>query len=263
MRRKINFSIGIIGAILILSSCRSNTDLIYMQNLTPGEIQSATPMTLNEYLLRKGDNLYVQVTSLNAEVNALFNPGYGTTYSGGTSQQYGSLSAQYINGYQIDQDGNIDLPIIGKVNLVNQTIPEAKVTLMEVVNEYFKEASVNVKLLSFKYTVMGEVYSPGVYYNYNNVCSILEAISQAGGITDYANLKNVSLLREGETGVRSIDVDLSDKTLISSEAYFMQPNDVIYIAPDKYKNTRLNSSLYSLGLSTVSILVVILNFLAK
>ncbi len=245
-----------------LYSCKSNKDLIYMQNLSEGIVGQGAPFSTDNYQLRKDDNLYIQVSSLNPEVNQLFNPSSGGTgYSGSTAQLYGSLSAQYLNGYQVDQDGNVELPIIGKVNVAGKTIPHAKKLLMEKVSEYFKEATVSVKLLSFKYTVIGEVTKPGVYYNYNSTCTLLEAISQASGTTDYARLKNVTVVRETEEGKKSIKVDLSDKMLLSSEAYYLQPNDVVYVSPDKYKNTRLNSSLYTLTLSTISTLIVILKYL--
>ena len=232
----------VIVVIICLYSCRSSRELTYFQNLPEKHTQQENLFSTSNYQLRPDDNLYIQITSLSPEVNQLFNPSAGTGYASGTSQQYGSLSAQYINGYQVDQDGNIDLPIIGKVNILGKTIVQAKDLLMEKVNEYFKEAMVSVKLLSFKYTVMGEVASPGVYYSYNNFCTILEAISQASGTTDYAQLKNVVVLRENEDGKQSIKVDLSDQALLTSEAYYLHPNDVIYVAPDKYKNTHLNSS---------------------
>ena len=243
------------------SSCKPNKDLVYLQNLPQDEVQPRVPFSTTSYRLRESDNLYIQVNSINPDVNQLFNPSSGSGYSAGTAQQYGSLSAQYINGYQVSQDGNIEMPIIGNIQVMGKTISEAKELVIEKVNEYFKEATVTVKLLSFKYTVMGEVASAGVYYNYNHTCTLFEAISQANGTTDYAKLKNVLVLRETPEGTRSLKIDLSDKAVLSSEAYYLQPNDVVYVAPDKFKNTRLNASMYSLMLSTVSTLIVILKFL--
>ncbi|MCW0481888.1 polysaccharide biosynthesis/export family protein [Gaoshiqia sediminis] len=249
--------------LFLLNACKSNKELMYLQNLPQRELQQGIPFSVHEYQLRTSDNLYIQVTSLNPEVNLLFNPSSGTGYSAGTAQQYGTLSAQYLNGYQIDPDGNVELPIIGKVPVLGKTVAQAKEGIVERVSEYFKEATVTVKLLSFKFTVMGEVARPGVYYNYNNTCTILEAISQASGTTDYSRLRKAMVLREQEGGSYSIEVDLTDKALLSSEAYYLQPNDVIYVTPDKYKNTRLNASLYALMLSTVSTFIVILKFLGE
>ncbi len=263
MKNKLSFNFFVLFVLVLFSSCKTSKDLIYLQDLTPQEKLVTSPLTLNEYQIRKGDNLYVQVTSVNPEVSMLFNPSSGSGTGSYASQMYNSLSGQYIYSYQVDQDGNIDLPVVGLVDVEGQTIPEAKTSIYNSVNEYFKEVSVSVKLLSFKYTVMGEVNSPGIYYNYNNLCSIFEGISNANGTTDYASLESVTVLRETKDGIQSYNVDLSDKSLITSEVYYLQPNDVIYIAPDRYKNTRLNSSLYSLALSTVSTLIVILGFLAN
>ena len=253
----------VLMVIINLCSCRSNKDLLYLRNLPQDEVQSEIPYSTTEYPLQVNDNLYIQIASLNSDVNQLFNPQTGNGVSAGTTQQYGSLTAQYINGYQVDQDGNIDLPIIGKIYVIGETMSQTKDLLMVKVNEYFKEATVTVKLLSFKYTVMGEVSTPGVYYNYSHTCTLFDAISQANGTTDYAQLKNVLVLRQTVNGTKSIKIDLSDKSTLSSEAYYLKPNDVVYVAPDRFKNTRLNASMYSLMLSTVSTFIVILKFLGS
>lgn len=252
-----------VATLFTLFSCKSNEDLIYLQNLPYGDVETADPFSVTEYRLKKGDNLYVQVKSIDPEVTQLFNPMVGGGYAAGTSQQFGTQSSIYINGYQLDSEGNIELPVVGLVYVEGKTLEESKKLLMQRVSEFFKQATVTVKLLSFKYTVMGEVAMPGVFYNYNDDCTILEAISQANGTTDYAKLKGVLVLRRGPNGNKSIPVDLSDKSLIDSEAYFLRPNDVIYVSPDKYKNTRLNSSLYALALSSISTLVVILKFMGE
>ena len=249
------------GVAASLCSCKSNKELVYLQNLPQEEVQPEIPFSTTDYELRKNDNLYIRITSIDPDVTRLFNPSSGLGYNSGTTQQYGSLSAQYINGYQIGQDGNIVLPIIGKIQVLGKTIAQTEELLTVKLNEYFKEVTVTVKLLSFKYTVMGEVTTPGVYYSYNHTSTLFEAISLAKGTTDYARLKNVLVLRQTPDGPKSIKVDLSDKSVLSSKAYYLQPNDVVYVAPDKFKNTRLNASMYSLMLSTVSTLIVILKFL--
>ena len=259
--RNTNLLLYAVAVLFALLSCKSNEELIYLQNLPYGEVETADPFSVTDYRLKKGDNLYVQVKSIDPEVTQLFNPMVGGGYAAGTSQQFGTQSSIYINGYQLDSEGNIELPVVGLVYVEGKTLEESKKLLMQRVSEFFKQATVTVKLLSFKFTVMGEVARPGVFYNYNDDCTILEAISQANGTTDYAKLKNVLVLRRSPDGNKSIAVDLSDKSLIYSEAYYLRPNDVIYVSPDRYKNTRLNSSLYALALSSASTLIVILKFL--
>jgi len=248
-------------ALALFSSCKSNKELIYLQNLPEGEVVQSVPFSTDRYHLRPGDNLYIQVASINPEVNQLFNPAMASGGGAGTAQMFNSVSGQYLNGYLIDQDGRIELPIIGGVDAQGKTLQEVKDTLVKRVSEYFKEATVTVKLLNFKVTVMGEVSRPGVIYAYNNTFTLLEAISQAGGTTDYSRLKKALVIRETPKGTVNMEVDLTDKAFLTSQAYFLQPNDVIYVWPDKYKNTRLNAPMYSLMLSTISTLIVILKFM--
>ena len=248
---------------VVFASCKSTQEITYLQNLPEGEVQQGILFSTNDYALRVGDNLFIQVTSMNPEVNQLFNPAMaGGGSGGGTGQQFASLAGQYVNGYQLDGDGDVELPIIGKVALQGATLAEAKKILDEKVAEYFKEAMVTVKLLSFKYTVLGEVSSPGVFYNYSNTCTILEAISNARGTTDTSKLRSAKVVREKNDGTYSIDIDLTDKSLLSSAAYYVHPNDVIYVSPDRsFKNAKLNAPLYSLMLSTISTAVVLISFI--
>lgn len=247
---------------MVLASCKSNSELIYLQNLPAGETIRSQPFSTDSYHLRPGDNLYIQVASLNAEVNQLFNPVMSQS-SQGIGQQFNSPSTQYISGYLIDSAGRIDLPVIGEIEAAGKTIAEVKKALIERVAEYFKEATVTVKLLNFRVTVLGEVAQPGVQYVYNNTCTLLEALSQARGTTDFSRLKKALVIRETPQGTTNIEVDLTDKSFLSSPAYYLHPNDVVYVWPDRYKNTRLNAPMYSLMLSTVSTLVVILKFMSE
>jgi len=263
MKSKISIcNLVVVLCIGLFVSCKSTREITYLQNLPEGEIQQGILYSTNDYTLRVGDNLFIQVTSMNPEVNQLFNTSMSGNQYGGAAQQYASPSGSYISGYQLDGEGNIELPIIGPVFLQGATIAEAKKVLDEKVSEYFKEAMVTVKLLSFKYTVMGEVSYPGVFYNYNNTCTILEAIGNARGTTDTSKLNKAKVVREGRDGTYSIDVDLTDKSLLSSPVYYIHPNDVIYVSPDKsFKNRNLNAPLYSLMLSTVTTAVVVMSFL--
>ena len=245
-----------------IGSCKSSKELTYLQNLPAGSIQTKPEFSTEDYRLRESDNLYVQVISINPEVSQLFNPTGGSGNTSGTTQQYGTESAQYINGYQVDNSGFIELPVAGKVYVLNKTLIEARELIYQQIKLYFKEVTVYVKLLSFKYTLLGEITKPGVYYSFRNSCTILDAISQASGTTDYAKLRNVVVLRERENQKQSIKIDLTDQSLLNSEAYYLQPNDVVYVSPDgRFKNTKLNASVYSLMLSTVTTLIVILKFI--
>jgi polysaccharide export outer membrane protein len=147
------------------------------------------------------------------------------------------------------------------VALAGRSLKEAQEIIQTKVDEYIKNATVKVKLLSFKVTVLGEVKSPGVYYNYNNKMTVLDGISMASGVTDYGRIQKVLVLRPTDSGSKTFRLDLSNKKFLASEAFFLQPNDVVYVEPDKYKNLKLNSSAYSLVLSTLSTIVLFLNLI--
>jgi polysaccharide export outer membrane protein len=194
---------------------------------------------------------------MNPEISQLYNPAQSIGGQQGTQNLYSQLPDQYLNGYQVDLNGNISLPIIGNIGVAGLTQLEAQEKVQEHADEYLKDASVKVKLLNFRVTVMGEVTTPGVYYNYNSSLSVLEAISMANGITNHAKINRVLVIRTNDNESKTYRIDLSNKNFLKSEAFFLQPNDVVYIEPHKIKNTDMNSNVYSILLSTVSTAVLI------
>jgi polysaccharide export outer membrane protein len=246
---------------LLNSSCKTSKNLVYLNNTQDDELLVDMPESTDEYTIKVNDNLFVDIKSLSPEVNAIFNPAQSGGTQGGTQQNYGQVSGQYLNGFLVDLRGNINLPIIGFVNVLDKTLEEARSEIQSKADEYIKDATVKVKLLSFKVTVMGEVKNPGVYYNYTNSLTVLEGISMANGVTDYARIKKVLVLRPTPKGSKTHRLDLTDKRFLNSKAFFLQPNDVVYVEPDKYKNVKLNSPMYSLFLSTISTLILVFNVL--
>jgi polysaccharide export outer membrane protein len=243
----------------LLTSCKPNKDLIYLNNITDQEEQTGLPGPVPVYLVKTADNLYIDIQTTDPEINVLFNPTKGLGTTGGTQQNFGQESSQYLNGFLVDIEGNVNLPIIGKVAVAGMSLPQVQDAVQLSADEYLKEAVVRVRLLSFKVTVMGEVKSPGVYYNYSDNLTILEGISLANGETDYSSIKKVLVLRPTPSGSQSYRLDLTNKSFLASPAFFLQPNDVVYVEPDKNKSVKINAPMYSLFLSTVSTLILVLN----
>jgi polysaccharide export outer membrane protein len=260
MKKQVLLILLIISGLMI-TSCKTSKDLVYLNDTHDQEELKGLPGKLAEYTIKTNDNLYVDIQSMDAEVNTMFNPVAGTGIQSGTQQTYGQLSGQYLNGFLVDLSGEIRLPIIGRVALAGRSLKEAQEIIQTKVDEYIKNATVKVKLLSFKVTVLGEVKMPGVYYNYNNKMTVLDGISMASGVTDYGRIQKVLVLRPTDSGSKTFRLDLSNKKFLASEAFFLQPNDVVYVEPDKYKNLKLNSSAYSLVLSTLSTIVLFLNLI--
>lgn len=260
-----NFFLFGVSILLILnfSSCRSTKSMKYFQDLN-SEVQNGKPSKAPDYLIKADDNLYVDVQSMNQEVSQLFSTSKSSGgYSGGTQSEYGQVSSQYLNGYQVNQKGMILLPVIGEVNVSGLTEEAARDLVQKRVGEYFKDATVKVKIMTYKVTVLGEVRNPGVYYNYNKSMTILDALGLASGTTDFASLKKVLVVRTTATGSKSYRLDLTEKRMMTSEAFYLLPNDVLYIEPDKYINSSLNNTKFSLALAAISTTILILSYINK
>ncbi len=259
--KKFLLSTVIVLLALNFISCRSTRNMKYMQDFYDNDIKQGLPAKAPDYLIKTNDNLYVSIQSMNTEVNQLFSPTKSSNYSGGTQSDFGDVSSQYLNGYQVNKKGNIFLPVIGEVRVVDLTEQAANDTLQKKVDEYFKEAAVKVKILTYKITVLGEVRNPGVYYNYNKSITVLEALGLANGTTEFASIRKVLVLRNTAIGYKSYRLDLTQKKMMASEAFYLLPNDVLYIEPDKYKNQGLNTTVFSLTLAAISTTILILSYL--
>lgn len=242
-------------------SCRTSKDLVYLNNTNDLELLQGMPIDSVEYTVKINDNLYIDIQSMSPDADAAFNTTKSPGTVGSMQQNYGQPSTQYLNGFLVDHMGNISLPVIGKLTVVGKTMPETIELIQKKADEYFKDATVKVKLLNFKVTILGEVKKPGVYFDYSNNITVLDGIGMANGITDFGRIQKVLVVRSTSKGAKTFRLDLTDKNFFASEAYFLQPNDVVYVEPDKYKNIKLNSATYSLILSTISTLILILNIM--
>lgn len=254
------FIILVIFIALLVTSCRSAKDFTLFQDLLKNQQLANSAGNVEEYKIRPYDNLYINIKTLNPDVNKLFDASESTTsYSAGTQQMYGDYVSQYINGYQVDSMGKISLPIIGNLGVAGLTLKQAQEKIQKSSLEFLKEPSVKVKLLSFKVNINGEVKNPGVYYSYNEKLNILEAISMANGLTDNAQINQTIVVRETAKGSSTYKIDLTSKNLLTSEVYYLQPNDLIYIKPGRNKHVELNSTSYSLFLTTITTLLLVYN----
>jgi len=257
MHKKIILSLFLAVA---LFSCKTSEDLTYLKDMNDQELQDQLPKKPADYRIKQNDNLYVKILTMNPEVNMLFSQSQSLQSTIGTQQMYSDPTSQFLNGNIVDKNGEITLPILGNIKVEGLTVSEAQAIVNKKAGEYLKEYTVQVKLLSFKITMLGEFRMPGVYYNYNNNITVLEAISRAGGVTDFSRLSRVMVVRTTPAGYKSFKIDLASKKLLESEAFYLQPDDIVYAGPDKNKNISLNSTTYSLLLSSLTTLLVIMQF---
>ena len=201
-------TIGFVFIILSFFSCSTKKNLTYFRDVEGEIIEKGLPVPPPDHIIKANDNLFISVKTINPEINELFSNNSGGN-SSISNERFQSLAEQYIYGYQVDSRGKVFLPIMGEVHLAGLTLAGAQNEIMRKAGEYLKDANIQVKLLNFKISILGEVNNPGVFYNYNNTLTILEAISMAGGSTEYGELRNILVMREVPQGTKTYHLDLT------------------------------------------------------
>jgi polysaccharide biosynthesis/export protein len=250
---------------IILNSCGNYKRFTYLQPDGPEINDTIYQQNLIFYKLQPADILYVKVLSIDKTVTELFIRDASSNSASMTGG--GNNAGMYITGYSIDKDGNITLPIIGKIQVAGLTIEETKQKIQNQATSYITDAQVEVKLLSFKVSLLGEVSNPGQYNIYNDKANVFEAIAQAGDLTYNGNRKRVLIVRSINNNTKTIRVDLTTRKILSSDQYYLQPNDIIYVEPLKTTVFRLRVSDYSILLtlitSSISVMLLINQALKK
>jgi polysaccharide export outer membrane protein len=233
---------------ITFSSCVNYKRFTYVQPVK-SEADSVYLNNAVSYKLQPADIVYVRITSLNKEITNIINPevlNTGSVASGSPGSNF------YLMGYSIDNEGCIDLPNMGKIEIAGLTIGEAKEKIQAVAFETTTDSRVDVKLVSFKISVIGEVKSPGQYTIFNNKANIFEAIALAGDLTYNGNRKNVLIMRTVGDSVKTIKVDVTTRSLLSSNKFYLLPNDIVYIEPLKTTVFRLRVTDYSTFLTLIT-----------
>lgn len=239
-------------SMLLLASCASNEKLIYMQGAESGTTE------LSEYqnTLQPDDKLMITVTSEEPELANDYNMLYVFTMS---TQLQGAVNDDSVYTYLIDQEGNIEFPELGKIYLAGLTRIEAEAKIKKLISLYIKNPGVNIRVLNFKVSVLGEVAAPGPQRVIGERMTIFEALSAAGDLTIYGKRKDILLIREKDGKRMMTEIDITNPDIVNSEYYYLAHNDVLYVKPNK---TKVNSSAVgpnlTIAISALSLLVTII-----
>jgi polysaccharide export outer membrane protein len=251
------------AALFLASSCTSQKKFAYLNNLPEPTGEETFTMEIPDYHIQPRDILYVTVKSMTPDGKIEDYLGGTTTISGSNTMQ--GENGGYLYGYDVKTDGNILLPVIGAVQVEGKTLEETRRILQEEFGKSYKNVTVECKFLSFKYTVLGEVKSPGTYINYNNYLTVLDAVGHAGGVDDYGRKDKIIVVRSLKGGTKTFSVNLQDKKILTSEAYYLLPNDVIIVEPESRKIFNLNLPTISFVISTstslLTLTLLLINYL--
>lgn len=242
-------SIIIALSVIVLAGCTTQKKLSYLNNLPETGGEGYFTLDVPYYKVQPRDIIYVSVKTQTAD-GGLADILTGQNPS--VANQVQGEASQYVSGYSVDPDGMLNIPLFGKISVNGETIYEIRDQVQALADSLFRHSYVEARLMSFKYTVMGEVKAPGSYFNYSDQLTVLEAIGHAGGIGDYGSRSDVLVVRPVDKKTITYKVDLQDKSLLESPAYFISPNDVIIVKESGRKVFNLNTPVYSLIISTVT-----------
>ncbi len=250
IKMKHHYTIGIAACMLLLTSCVSMNKVKILQGEATD--QEFTNNKKQEYHIQVGDDLYIKVFSVDDKTSKLFQSHFPTHYS----NVYKNL-----NSYKVDKNGYIHFSFIEKMKVKGKTIEGVRDLIQNKINEYFKEATVIVKLINFRVSILGEAQNPGSFIVDNRQMNILEAISKAGGFTNFANRNKITLVRQTVNGSKVHHIDISNTDILTSDYYYLMPNDIVYIEPLNSKTWAFDNFPYQLFLSALSTFAIIFSVL--
>jgi polysaccharide export outer membrane protein len=235
-------------AFVFLTACGSKKSIVYFQGLDFFQEEGVSDKASYEIRIIPNDNLFITVSSLNPQIAAPFNT---------INMERGSITANSMEwqGYLVDEEGNINFPVLGIVHLGGLTKPQAIALLQEQISTLIDNPVVNIRYLNYKISVLGEVNRPGRYPINDEKVSVLQAIALAGDLTIYGERRNVWICRAENGNKQFHKIDLTSPELFYSPYYYLQQNDIIYVSPNK---TRAGSSTYNQNLPLVVSLISVM-----
>jgi polysaccharide export outer membrane protein len=258
---------------ILFFSCTSIPKTVsYFQDLDESQtyVEAENKVFAYEPTIKNGDQLLITISSpaLDQEKVAQFNLPLIAYLSPGETRVQPSTT---IQTYLVNKEGDITFPVIGKVQLSGLTKLQASDRITKLISDYVEEPIVNLQIVSFYITVLGDVRSPGRINVSNERISILEAIGAAGDLTIYGKRENVLLIRDNNGKKEFVRFDLTKSDLFSSPYFYLQQNDIIVVEPNKTRKLDSNYgsadgyriSMMSIAFTAVSIIVSVLSFMKK
>lgn len=251
------------GLMLLLGSCVTNKKYVYLQKadvnvkgLPKDSVVREHKLAEFDYKIQPNDLVSVQFESLTPDEYNFF--------SGASRRPGGSVNLSQggalLLGELVDENGEINYPVIGKFRIAGLTVFQAQDELQKLANQYLEAPIVKVRLLNFRFTILGEVNREGTITLTNNRVNLMEAIGEAGGLTDLADKSNIKLIRQREEKTEVLYIDLLKEEFLSSPNYFVNQNDILVVPALRQRPYRkyFGQNL-SLIISSLSLMLLVFN----
>lgn len=250
---------------LLASSCVTNKKVQYLQkndvnarDIRTDSVLRNYNLKLYDYRIQPMDLLSIRIESATPEdfdFALKLNPVGQSTTGGGS---------QLLSGFLVDNNGDVEYPVIGKIKMAGLTVFEAQDKFKEVAAKYLKEPVVRVRLLNFRFTLIGEVNAEQQVTSFNTRISFSEAIGLGGGLGEYADRSNVKVIRQKGAETEIFYLNLLREDLLSADHYYVQQNDVIVVPPLKQRTFQLYfRQNLTLAAASLSALLLIVSLITK
>lgn len=253
--------LAVVALLLSFASCVPQKKMLYLKDVQMAT-ESQSVNYVNErtvdYKLQPGDNLYIRIINNIDEKSVA-----SLTGDNNLRANMSTDASIYLQSYTLDEQGCIELPLTGKIELKGLTVDGAKDKMQEMLNKYFNQTTLIVKLSNFNLTVLGEVVKPGMYKVYQSQINLFEAVAMAGNMTNFAKNDAVKIIRQTDNGSEVVTVDMGSADILTSPYYYLKPNDIIYVEPLKIKQWGFTAFPYSTAISIVTLGVTLYSIFRK
>ena len=241
-----------------LNSCKPPEGLRHAVYFSDSITEAEKVISANPVVIKPGDRLTINITAINKNAAEDFNTSSTASAAAGQAN---------ISGYLVDSFGNIQLLQLGVIHAGGMTTQQLKDSVEQQLVNYIKGPLVTISIINFQVNLMGEVARPGAIIVPDGKINILQAITQAGDITQFGIRQSILVIRE-TNGKREFGrIDISSNHVFESPYFYLQQNDVIYVEPDKAKFNDVvltrNLRNISIGTSVLSIILLIINLTRK
>jgi polysaccharide export outer membrane protein len=245
----------------VLFSCASKEDVVYFQGMDSSDNSIGLESYSPTYHI--DDELVIIVNALDAEAAKPFNKVAVSV----SADMVDARGRERLQTYRIDSDGNVNMPVLGKIKLAGLNREQATKLLQEKLTDYIKDPIVDIETVNYRITVVGEVNRPGTFTANNERITLLEAISLAGDLTIYGERENVLVIQDYDGKKTYTRVNLKSSELFESPVYYLSQNDIVYVEANKTRakdssigaSTGVIFSTLGILISTTALIITIIN----
>jgi len=268
--KKSNLAVLFILGILLLSSCSEVKKVAYFQHYgTSADSlkQLKTPADLYDARIKPKDLLSIMVVTSEPQASSIYNLIVPQLFDPTSTTSSSTTSMPALQTYLVDNEGTINFPVVGRLKVAGKTRKDVEKILQEKLASAFNKELpiITIRIANYSVNIVGEVSRPGKYVTVNDRMTIFEGLALAGDMTVYGRRDNVKVLRENADGTKKyLTLNMNDKNVIYSPAYYLEQNDVVYVEPNSAKSRSSNiGAEETLTISALSILISLTSLLVN